>query len=116
MNETKPYLAVAADNDQVHVWDDHFGEAPLFYVFDADGRLVETRANPYWDAEHEHGQHTGQQRMMMLLPDCGVFIARHMGNGQRVLEGRHGVEPFITTETTILGAVQAYLSRQPDHD
>lgn len=115
MND-KPYLAVAADSDHVHVWDDHFGEAPLFYVFDAEGGLVETRANPFWAQEHEHGQHTGQQRMMALLPDCGVFIARHMGNGQRFLQGRHGVEPFITTETTIVSAMQAYLSSRHTQD
>jgi len=104
----KPYIAVAASLDDEHLWDDHFGEAPCYHIFDVHGQLIEKRANPYWTGEQ--GIHTGPKRITAILPDCGVFIARHMGKGKDVLAQEFGVRPFITAEEDILSAVDGYLT------
>jgi predicted Fe-Mo cluster-binding NifX family protein len=108
MSENKAYIAVPVDKDGVTVWDDHFGEAPQFYIYDRGGALVTQRANPHWQDDHDF--HTGPARMVDLLPECGVFIARHMGNGRHVLAERFGVQSTITTETTVEAALRAYLA------
>ena len=108
MSEAKPYIAVPVAEDGESLWDDHFGEAPRFHLYDRGGQFVEQRDNPYWQDDHD--VHTGPQKMVDLLPECGVFIARAMGNGQRILPARYGVQPVITTETTTQGAIERYLA------
>lgn len=108
MSETKRYLAVAVDADEVTVWDDHFGEAPRFHLYDPHGQFVEARDNPYWQEGHD--SHAGPKRIVELLPECGVFIGREMGNGQKILPTKFGVQPFITTKTTVREALDHYLS------
>jgi len=108
MSEAKPYIAISVNEDGESLWDDHFGEAPRFLLYNRDGQLVESRDNPYWQDDHDI--HTGPKKMVDLLPECGVFIAREMGRGQNALPAKFGVQPFITTETTVRGAVDHYLA------
>jgi predicted Fe-Mo cluster-binding NifX family protein len=111
MSEAKPYIAIPVNEDGESLWDDHFGEAPRFHLYDHDGHFVEKRDNPHWQEDHD--VHTGPKKMTELLPECGVFIARAMGNGQKILPTKFGVQPHITTETTVQGAVAGYLADSP---
>lgn len=42
------------------------------------------------------------------IRDCAVALAGGMGRGANVALEQAGLEPFITTETSIAGAVRAY--------
>ncbi len=106
----KAYIAVAASLDDEHLWDDHFGEAPRYHIFNTAGELIERRTNPYWKAEEEF--HTGPQRITELLPECGVFLARHFGAGLNSLHQKFGVTPVITLEVDILSAIDRYLAER----
>jgi hypothetical protein len=119
----KPYIAVAVAEDGETLFSDHFGHAPRFQIYDRERKLIETRDNPFADQEHDHdhhhghghghhhhgGGHAGPKRIVDLLPECGVFIARAMGNGQRVLPGRFGVQPILTDEITVEGALTRHI-------
>jgi len=114
MNQAKPYIAVSVAQNEEKLWDDHFGEAPYFHIYNRHGQLIEKRDNPYWHEDHD--VHTGPKKMADLLPECGVFIARAMGEGQKILPKKFGVQPFITTETTVQAALQAYLAQASSVD
>jgi hypothetical protein len=105
------YIAVAVGPDEDLLWDDHFGEAPCYLIYTRDGQLAERRANPYWRPDEEF--HTGPAKIVALLADCDVFVARHMGNGVQVLRQVYGVSPFITNETRPQAALDALRGAQP---
>lgn len=107
MNEDKHAIAVPVGHDDTDtVWDDHFGEAPRFCIYDATGKLLTIRDNPYWQDEHD--SHTGPKRMVELLPECGVFIARHMGRAHTILAEKYGVLPVLTRAIHVQEALTAY--------
>ncbi len=76
------------------------------------------------DHEHQHDRHhdhhagghgTGpgaadrHAAMTEPIRDCAVVLARGMGRGAYLALEQAGLEPFITTETSIAEAVRAYL-------
>ncbi len=110
MTTDRPYIAIAID-DAGQLWDDHFGEAPYFAIYDRGGILIETRSNPYSPTHGtEQKKHGDPQQIIDLLPECGVFIAASMGLPQ-VVQSR-GIEAVLTTEETPLAALQAYQAGQ----
>ena len=99
-------IAVAVGKDG-RVWKSHFGMAPFYWIFDAEGHLLERRENPH--ARKRHPDDPG--RIVDLLPECGTFIGRRMGDeSRRRLAGSLGVKPMLVTEEDPLAAVRAYLA------
>jgi predicted Fe-Mo cluster-binding NifX family protein len=105
----KTLIAVGVDQNQ-QVWDEHFGVAPYYHIYNRSGELVEQRLNPYGPAGDKHKHHGNPALIVELLPECGVFIARSMGKKQLLAE-KMGVTPFITTETESLAALRAFLDQ-----
>ena len=71
--------------------------------------------------DHTHGDHAGghgtgpgavarHAAMTEPVRDCAVVLARGMGRGAYLALERAGLEPFVTTETSIADAVRAYLA------
>ena len=86
-------ITVGVD-DEGQVWQAHFGMAPWYYLFDRQGELVERRANPY---AQEGKHHDDPGRIVALLPECDIFIARRMGGqSRRQLAESLGVRPVLT--------------------
>jgi hypothetical protein len=110
MNERET-IAVGVDHEG-QVWKAHFGMAPWYYLFDQQGELVERRANPY---ERKGKHHDDPVRIAALLPDCGAFVARRMGEpSRRRLAESLGVNPVLTEATDPYDAVRAYLRERGD--
>ena len=104
-------ITVGVD-DEGQVWKAHFGMAPWYYLFDRQGELVERRANPY---AREDKHHDDPARIVALLPECGVLIARRMGGqSRRRLAESLGVQPVLSEATDPHQAVQVYLEGQGD--
>ena len=105
MNE-RSAIAVGV-NSEGKLWTAHFGMAARYEIFDRRGNLLESRANPHARTDRHHDD-AGQ--IVALLPECGVFIARRMGNeSRRRLAEEFRVEPVLTEATKPHEAVQAYL-------
>ena len=110
MNEREA-IAIGVD-DEGQMWQAHFGMAPWYYLFDRQGELVERRANPY---AREDKHHDDAARIVALLPECSVFVARRMGaQSRRRLADSLGVQPVLTETTDPRQAVQTYLEGQGD--
>lgn len=108
MNKRKA-IAIGVD-DEGQVWQAHFGMAPWYYLFDGQGELIERRANPYAQTGKHHDD---PMRIVDLLPECGVFVARRMGGrSRRRLAESLGVEPVLTEATDPQQAVRGYLEGQ----
>ena len=110
MNE-REMIALGVDNEG-QVWQAHFGMAPWYYLFDGQGELVERRTNPY----AQRGKHHDDPgRIVALLPECSIFIARRMGGrSRRRLAESLGIQPVLTGATDPHQAVLAYLERGGD--
>ncbi len=106
-------IAVAAAPDGM-VWRGHFGIAPTFFLYRPDGTFVEKRSNPYGAvAGEKHQHHDDPKRIINLLPDCRVFIARRMGDrSKQNLAKNFGITPVITTENTPDAAIAHFLQTQ----
>ena len=106
----KTSIAIGVDQNG-QVWDGHFGMSPHYYIYNRSGKLVEKRLNPYGAAANKQKHHHNPVLIVDLLSECGIFIARRMGdkNKQLIVE-KMGVIPFITTEKDRTAALQACLN------
>jgi len=110
----KNLVAIGVDRDG-QLWNGHFGMSPLYYLYDLDGNLVETRPNPYGAGGGTRHHHDNPRLIVDLLPECGVFIARRMGDdSKRNLAASLGIEPVITEEKEPQVALAAYLESVRD--
>lgn len=103
---SKKLIAIGVSREG-QMWEGHFGESPQYAMYDHDGKLVETRANPYGDDGDGHRHHGNPSQIVELLPECAVFIARRMGKPREV--EKLGIHPVITSETEPQAALAAYL-------
>ena len=113
----RSFIAVAVD-EQGQVWSGHFGMAPMYFIYDQQGNLRERRSNPYGACRGEKHQHHDDPRLIVnLLPECGVFIGRRMGEAsRRKLAQNLGVEPVLTQEQDPTEAVRIWLNaKESDH-
>jgi predicted Fe-Mo cluster-binding NifX family protein len=106
-------IAIATDA-KGRLWGGHFGTTPAIQIYSPAGELLETRPNPYGAGQgtkHEH--HDDPKLIIDLLPECGVFIGRRMGEeSKRKLARKFGIDAVLTEEKTPEAALQAYLQRQ----
>ena len=103
----KKLIAIGVENER-KMWEDHFGEAPYFDIYDMTGSRIETRINPYGEFGDQEKKHGDPQQIIQLLSDCSVFIGCSLGKVAKIRE--KGYEAVITTETDPLVALDAYLN------
>lgn len=103
-------IAVAVSEDET-LWGGHFGMAPVYYIYDRQGQLLEKRPNPYGARRGEkHVHHDDPQRIVKLLSDCRTFVGKRMGEASKQkLAQNLGVETFLIRAETPEKALQAYL-------
>jgi len=101
-------IAVAIDNKN-RVWKGAFRSAPWYMIFDERGEPTEKRPNPYADGSKRY---EARALFTDLLPECGVFVARHVEDEtQRCLTEELGLTLALTEMKDPLQAVQAYLGK-----
>jgi|GEM_PF-1208980 len=98
----------AADGN---IWPGHFGIAPVFYLYNQQGVLVEKRPNPYGAGQTGMPSHHDNPRLIVdLLPESGVFIARRMGGASKqMLVHNLNITTVLTAEKQPDVAVRHYL-------
>jgi len=113
MDLKRTYIAIAVDAKGA-LWGGHFGMAPFYQLYTPEGELVETRPNPYGAGQGKKHQHHDNPRLIIdLLPECAVFIGRHMGEeSQRKLAEKFGITTLLTRERSPEAALRAYLQRE----
>jgi predicted Fe-Mo cluster-binding NifX family protein len=99
----------------------HFGQAKYFMVFLLETNQVvsyemrEKSTHQHADNSHTDGVHPGQQ-MVESLSDCQVLISGGMGTKVFNRAIAAGLQVFLTENTSILTAVQAYLAGTIDNN
>jgi predicted Fe-Mo cluster-binding NifX family protein len=109
------YIALSVDESGTKMWNGHFGMSPQFFIYDRQGNRVEVRENPHgFKRGEKHEHHDDPQRIVKLLADCKVFIARRMGEqSRRQLVRKMDIETVLTDETDPQAALKAYLAAGP---
>ena len=104
----KKLIAIGVENEN-KMWEDHFGESPYFYLYDLEGKLVETRLNPFGENGTATKEHGNPHQIIDLLSECSVFIGCSLGKAKKIRE--MGFEAILTTETDPKAALAAYLKK-----
>ncbi len=109
-------IAIGTD-DKKRIRNGHFGQSRHYLIIELlNGEIVsrEYRRNP--DITSEHGQpHHGQvERILELLNDCSLFMARRMGKTSLDSLTAHGIDCIITEIDLIDRAVEQYLYGSED--
>lgn len=79
------------------MWKGHFGISPYFDIYDENKIFVERRLNPYGTASGSHNHHDNPMLIIEFLSDCGIFVAKRMGQESIIkLEEKFGIKPIIT--------------------
>jgi predicted Fe-Mo cluster-binding NifX family protein len=102
------YIAVATQDDN-NLWQDHFGIAPQWKLYNHEGDFVETRTNPHSAEADNAPEHSSPQAVQDLLGDCDVFIAKLTGHYEAQMT-KTGVQVIITEANTPEEAVQQFLA------
>jgi len=110
MTTQRTRIAIATDA-KGGLWGGHFGMAPIYLIFSPAGRLLEERPNPHGAGQGKAHQHHDDPRLIIdLLPECGVFIGRRMGEeSKRKLARKFGIKAVLTSKKTPAEALRAYL-------
>ena len=114
-------LKVAVPTDDGDTISRHFGQAKFFKIINLENdRVVSSEMRP--KATHQHGDysqsaavHPGQQ-MVEDLADCQVLISGGMGEPVLNRATAAGLKVFLTGNTSIDAALQAYLAGTLDHN
>ena len=110
--ETQRTLIAVAVKEDGSLWSGHFGMAPFYNIYSADGKFTEKRENPYGAENKNHQHHDNPKLIVNFLNDCKVFIAKKMGgDSRRKLVENFGIIAFLTEADTPEKAVKQYLSR-----
>jgi predicted Fe-Mo cluster-binding NifX family protein len=108
-------LKIAVPTDDGETISRYFGQAKFFKLISLESdRVVSTEMRP--KATHQHGDysqsgavHPGQQ-MVEDLADCQVLISGGMGEPVLNHATAAGLKVFLTGNTSIDAALQAYLA------
>ena len=104
-------IAIGVDK-KGEIWSGHFGMAPQYNLYDRSGTLLEERPNPYGaGSSGGHTHHDNPNLIVDLLPECGTFIARRMGDASKQrLVTNLGIDVMIAEGKDVRAALDAYLS------
>lgn len=100
-------IAIGVDKDG-NVFNEHFGMAYAYNIYNHDGVLFEIRDNPVGVGQPGETEHSDPIQTLDLLNDCTVFIAKVTGPYYYQVE-RSGVNVVMTEETEPEAALRAYL-------
>jgi predicted Fe-Mo cluster-binding NifX family protein len=107
-------IAIGTD-DKRTIRQGHFGESRYYRVIELlNGEIIsrEYRLNPYNEAAadwHSHGQ---AEKVLELLGDCSLFMAKSMGKKSMVKLAEQNIDCIITELDYIDEAVSEYLYGQ----
>lgn len=102
------YIAIATNADK-SLWQDHFGIAPHYQIYDHDGTFIEMRVNPHGVGQPNAPEHSNPQVIQDMLGDCDVFIAKLTGHYEAQMT-KTGVQVIITEASTPEDALQQFFS------
>ena len=105
-------IAIGTD-DKKMIRKGHFGQSLHFLVIEfLSGEIVSREYRQNADATSEHGQyHHGEaEKILELLSDCSLFMAKRMGKTSLAKLTAHGIDCIITAIDPIDRAVEQYLS------
>ena len=109
-------IAVGTD-DKRTIRKGHFGESHYYRVIELlNGEIVsqEVRQNPHIEnGEDRHG-HGLAERILELLGDCSLFMAKSMGKRSMVKLAKQNIDCIITEYDHIDLAIAEYLFGRED--
>lgn len=105
-------IAVGIDSEG-NVFNEHFGMAYAYRIYNREGILFEIRDNPLGMGQPGEVEHSDPIQTLDLLNDCNVFIAKVTGPYYYQVE-RSGVNVVITEADDPDEALQAFLSGELD--
>jgi predicted Fe-Mo cluster-binding NifX family protein len=114
-------IKIAVPTDDGETISRHFGQAQFFKIITLENdQIVSSEMRP--KATHQHGDysqsgaaHPGQQ-MVEDLADCQVLISGGMGEPVLNRATAVGLKVFLTGNTSIDAALQAYLAGTLDNN
>ena len=104
-------IAIGTD-DKKMIRKGHFGQSLHFLIIEfLSGEIVSREYRQNADATSEHGQyHHGEaEKILELLSDCSLFMAKGMGKTSLAKLAAHGIDCIITEISPIDRAVEQYL-------
>jgi len=104
-------IAIGTD-DKKTIRKGHFGLSIHFLIIEfLNGEIVSREYRQNADVTSEHGQyHHGQvEKILELLSDCSLFMAKRMGKTSLAKLTAHGIDCIITEIDPIDQAVEQYL-------
>ena len=104
-------IAIGTD-DKKMIRKGHFGQSLHFLIIEfLSGEIVSREYRQNADATSEHGQyHHGEaEKILELLSDCSLFMAKRMGKTSLAKLSAHGIDCIITAIDPIDRAVEQYL-------
>ena len=104
-------IAIGTD-DKKMICKGHFGQSLHYLIIEfLSGEIVSREYRQNADATSEHGQyHHGEaEKILELLSDCSLFMAKRMGKTSLAKLAAHGIDCIITEIEPIDQAVEQYL-------
>ncbi len=104
-------IAIGTDNKKM-IGKGHFGQSLHYLIIELlNGEIVSREYRQNADATSEHGQyHHGEaEKILELLSDCSLFMAKRMGKTSLDSLTAHGIDCIITEIEPIDRAVEQYL-------
>ncbi len=104
-------IAIGTD-DKKMIRKGHFGQSLHYLIIEfLNGEIVSREFRQNADATSEHGQyHHGEaEKILELLSDCSLFMAKRMGKTSLAKLADHGIDCIITAIDPIDRAVEQYL-------
>ena len=104
-------IAIGTD-DKKMIRNGHFGQSLYYLIIELlNGEIVsrEYRQNPYITSEHGRHHYGQVGKILNLLDDCSLFLAKRMGKTSLDKFTAHGIDCIITAIDPIDRAVEQYL-------
>lgn len=104
-------IAIGTD-DKKTIRKGHFGESTYYAVFEVlNGEIVsqEIRENPRIEGGGQHGE---SEKILDLLHDCELFMARSMGKKSMAKIAKKKVDCIITKFSDIDQAIRKFLDAE----